>query len=1270
MEGFFRSSARCASAEFARHLRRSVLRSDFGEFTQAVQRLVLVAATAGAFVMGAQAAEPFQTPLTSRSGSTPPPNVMITIDDSGSMLSDAMPEQYFTVNGKSVAVIYSYWAAAFPNDPRKGSTYAGCYVPAELASTNVYQMQFRSPDVNTIWYNPDVRYKPWLKPTPAADGSGVRMADVTDLTVAKWDPVTTGLSPATFNLQATQSFRVSWCTGANTYAATSSKNFYPGLVYRLTSGADPTKTSSYVRYNINDAASYAPAVKGSDRTDCAGTRCTQAEERRNFGNWFTYYRMRESMAKAAVTESFFNFKDKLRAGWGRINKTTASAVDGSSNRYQVVEKGVAQLDATQLQSVLSGIQGIQSWPSTPLRTALDSVGAYFKGRTDIYSPWVTTPGATVSPGNAKLSCRRSVNVLTTDGYYNDDYSAAGDLDSRNSSYVYSYDTSHPDQNPGNYSPDHYVAQRPFIDNPRSPVSNSLADAAMRWYVQDLDSTIANNVVPVDGDIAFWQHLTQYTVGIGVKGTLDASTTAAKLATIASITNGTANWPNPTSSDAAKIDDLWHAAVNTGGDFYSVSNVTELTNALANAFGKAVGNEAREAGVATVASTLITGNLKFVPQYKSGAWYGDVLAYTLDDSGNVLNTTPVWKASTALPAFGSRKLYSWNGTAPVEFTTTALDATSKTLISSTTATADALIGYVRGDTTNEGAAATYRARNGELLGDFVNSPPVYVKDLVDMGYGSLSNGTWASSYASYLTSKAARTDGVVMVGGNAGVFHALRGSDGREMLGFVPRTGFPKFASIAAKNYGSDDNYHAYVVDGPTLETDAYIAPRGEAGARWTNMVVGSMGAGGKAVFALNLPTADPTNLSANSVQWELSGHADLGYVQGDIKVGPIQGGTGWYAFVGNGPYSTNGNAVLLVVDLQTGAVAKSISVPTTGANGLGGVYVLRNSNKEVYAAYAGDLQGNLWRFDFTSGADTASWKVGFGGSPLFKARDSAGRAQPFTAAPVVVKHPQQGYMVLAGTGRLIDEADASDTHTQSFYGLWDSTAAGKASAALSPFYAASQTAGPAPYRSVLASQTIDTSNVVVGTDAGVANSERYFKVSSNSVDWNTQLGWYMDLTNASGQRVTYTPQTILNYVYFSTIVPALPAGQCEYNTGTGYNFIVNAVTGAAPTIPVFDVNGDGVVNSSDTVVAGYQSLADGIDKLLTAQSGVVGDQTSVEQCLPDTNKKCGVANACLVVVVNSSNEAEEVCVEGPAKAPPTTKVITDRVWYQILNPPH
>jgi type IV pilus assembly protein PilY1 len=557
-----------------------------------------------------------------------------------------------------------------------------------------------------------------------------------------------------------------------------------------------------------------------------------------------------------------------------------------------------------------------------------------------------------------------------------------------------------------------------------------------------------------------------------------------------------------------------------------------------------------------------------------------------------------------------------------------------------------------------------------------------------------------------------------------MLHLFRSSDGVETFGFLPRAGLSQLATIASQSYGTSASYHQYMVDGPTVEADAYIIPKGESSARWSNMVFGTMGAGGRSVFALNVPTADPTVMTANSVQWELNSHDDLGYVLTEMRVGHMIGGSKYYALFGNGPYSNSGKAALLVVDVQTGSVVKSIQVPTSGTNALGGVRVLRNSKNEIYAAYAGDIQGNVWRFDFGSGSDTSTWKVGFKGNAFYKAFDSSGtKAQPITATPAVVPHPSRGFVVLVGTGKLFDLDDSANTDTQSFYGLWDNTASGNSAADIdSPFASVTSGGSVTPYRDVLVRQVIDTSSTVTGTKVDakgnvVNTNQTYYKVSAYTVSWTTKKGWYMDFSVRPGQRNVYTPQTVLTNVYMSTIVPASKALECEYTVGSGYNFVLDAATGASLSYPVFDTNNDGVVNANDSVAAGFQTLADGQDKLLSGQDGVV-DSFNTTKCIPDVNAKCQRANSCLVVIVNTTNTADEVCVEGPNSTcpagydaldtrcacdpctqrnpknsidmtilkasyaddcggPVTTsssgascgKVITDRVWRQIMNPP-
>jgi len=253
-----------------------------------------------------------------------------------------------------------------------------------------------------------------------------------------------------------------------------------------------------------------------------------------------------------------------------------------------------------------------------------------------------------------------------------------------------------------------------------------------------------------------------------------------------------------------------------------------------------------------------------------------------------------------------------------------------------------------------------------------------------------------------------------------------------------------------------------------------------------------------------------------------------------------------------------------------------------------GVTLLRDKNKEVVGAYAGDLKGNLWRFDFEGGS-VADWKIGFGGTALFQAKFSSA-AQAITVVPQVVTRVAGGRMVLFGTGRLLTSGDADSTATQSYYGVLDSTGDGQSSVAtVSPF------ASIGDARSVLAPMTVSTASR--STVNGV-----YHDVVGNAVNWSHQKGWYMDLPVA-GQRVIHPSLILANdHVLIQTMVPATAATACSANTGTGYNYVVNALDGQMSSVPVFDTNGDGTVNSADVAAAGYQTASDGRDQWVASTS--------------------------------------------------------------------
>lgn len=1235
---------------------------------------------------------PAQKPLTNRDGGGVSPNLVLTLDTSRSMDFQHAPEYDFYIKTgatSSVKVTFPnfqyHWM--HPYDPGPGyydGTFKGIVPSNPYRNSSpaqmLWQMQMRSPDLNTIYYNPERRYDPWIKadgtrmaaspPTAApfiptlpmtgvnrtSPAQAVGFANLTldgaTNTVAA-NTVAWGLASGTVTVATALSDKITWCTAyaAATNAATcssgTSEKYYPMIYYRLKKSGDyfldPSNYRNYTFVDINaqvsgevTTASASGTVtstsaytfpKAAARSDCVAltNACTQAEERQNFSNWFTYYRSRMLMAQGAIPEAFKDIEDnKIRLGWGRIHQAAGKTIDGVNTK--VLDSGVRDFGGTEASSARGRfISWLRNHPGntdvgngtsytteggTPLITSLFSVGAYYK-RTDNGGPWSDNP-ATRSTNSFK-TCRRAYNMLVTDGYYNDSTTVVGN-----------YDGSVPSSTVNPLAQNHYTPERPYKDSS----SNTLADVALKYWAEDLMGTINDQVVATADDPATWQHLTNYMVGLGVNGVLDP------VADWANLKSGSKDWPAPTN--AGRIDDLWHAAVNSRGSYYSVKDTKDLTAGIKDALGQALKRELKESGVATASKTLQDGNRKYIPFYKTGDWNGDIQTYTLDSNG--LTGAQQWSAESKLPTHGNRKIWTWStDTSPpsaVPFAwegmgtsnQSALGAVGSTYASGGT-TYNTLVDFLRGDRSKEGDGQPFRARAG-VLGDFVNSNPVLIKDSVDMGYRTLATG--GSTYAQYLANKKTRT-AVLFVGGNDGMLHAFKetigavpAEDGVEVFAYVPKTVIPNLSKLSDKAYGTSTLYHQFYVDGPLMETDAYVNAPGATTPSWRNYLLGSLGSGGRAVFALDV--TDTSNLNvASTVRWEFSSasNGDLGYVYSPIQVGVLPNGE-WVAIFGNGVFSNAGKAVLFVLNLQTGAVT-SLDVETaSGSNGLGGVGVVRNSSGVITTLYAGDLKGSLWKFDYLATA-TSRFQVS-GGVPFFVATNASGTAQAITQPPVIYDHSKGGKLVAFGTGRLITEEDANSADVQSIYGVWDKGV----DTVLRPME-----------RSLVKPRTL-TSTTLQG--------QKYYQLAGDSLDWESAStrGWVIDLDPVVGMRVVYPPQVVSKKLaMFSVISPARSLVACEAAVGSGANLILPVETGLMVSYPLFDTNGDNVINSSDAVVAGYATNADGIDAIVRGTTTCANGVCSTKISIQNTTSQVG----------------------GVIQEAVSTLVVKDRVWRRIINPP-
>jgi type IV pilus assembly protein PilY1 len=393
--------------------------------------------------------------------------------------------------------------------------------------------------------------------------------------------------------------------------------------------------------------------------------------------------------------------------------------------------------------------------------------------------------------------------------------------------------------------------------------------------------------------------------------------------------------------------------------------------------------------------------------------------------------------------------------------------------------------------------------------------------------------------------------------------------------------------------------HKFFVDGSPTAWDAHL------GGAWKTVLLGSTGAGGKSVFALDV--TNPDSFGPTRVLWEINqdttGYTDdLGYTIGQGVVAKLYNGD-WAAIFGNGYQSTNQKAILYIVRLSDGALIKKIDTgvgSSTANNGLGTPTLYDANGDDIYdTVYAPDIRGNVWKFDISS-ADPTSWGIAYAaatgfpnGAPLFQARNASNAVQPIQARVELARPPAgvPGVMVLFGTGRFFASGDNADNSGQSFYGILDNG-----------------TAISSTDRSSLQQQTISTTNV---TFRGVDNTPLR-SVSTNTVDWTSKRGWYMDLPT-SGERVIGTAAIRAGRVIFTTIIPSFDP--CTFG-GSGWLMEVDVRTGAQLPYSVFDTSGDGNVNDSDIQLAGVPItvgiskqplLIDGAPTALKLMTGTSGE---------------------------------------------------------------
>ena len=373
------------------------------------------------------------------------------------------------------------------------------------------------------------------------------------------------------------------------------------------------------------------------------------------------------------------------------------------------------------------------------------------------------------------------------------------------------------------------------------------------------------------------------------------------------------------------------------------------------------------------------------------------------------------------------------------------------------------------------------------------------------------------------------------------------------------------------------------IDGPWTEADIYDSRIATSATvtGWRKLLIGSSAAGAPKLFAINVPVHSEGDSKAvyapkaADVFWEINSSdrhfADLGAVLQKPSVGMMRDGT-WVVILGNGAVDKKGKAKLFIINALTGAFIQSIALPGSANNALGGVRLVLDRQRQITAAYAGDLQGNLWKFDFSS-ARRSDWGLAFGNTALYQAKDAADQVEPITASPSYVAHPQGGNLVLFETGRSLDSAHASSHQVQSLYGLWDKVLTGQQSGAVADVIS-TQSSGSAASgaSSKLVQQTLSTLN---GTP--------FYRASMHAVNYSDKRGWFIRMDKRpSALHLASLPPLAVSRVTFQARSPMDDlASASAPRPGKSHSFVLNPLTGSAvSTAPTWDANGEGALRSA------------------------------------------------------------------------------------------
>jgi type IV pilus assembly protein PilY1 len=622
-------------------------------------------------------------------------------------------------------------------------------------------------------------------------------------------------------------------------------------------------------------------------------------------------------------------------------------------------------------------------------------------------------------------------------------------------------------------------------------------------------------------------------------------------------------------------------------YYYATDPRKLEESLDEAMNNIAAAIGASATVAANSTRLDGETYVYQARFNSEDWSGDILAFRVTEKGTVdtsSDNNAKWKASSIIGRTG-RTIYTYDGASTkslVNLTSAGINAapTLKDALKlsgeSDYVKAEARFDWLMGSAASE-SGANLRTRKRTILGDIVNSDPAFAGPgnlryrFLPTQYGSASFPAFAEEKRATVTGSDGKTTRIwrslLLVGANDGMMHALDADTGSEVFAYIPRGVYSKLADLSSLNYR-----HQFLVDGPITIGDIYVDGDNDGvGGSWRTIAVGTLGAGGRGVYALDITDVLKSSSGTPSVIFDLTANdlkadgitsADyakyLGFSMSRPMIVPTRD-SNWKIIFANGPNSKNGTASLIAVDPEN---PSEIKVMDTGAkisttstdNGLFGAALLPDGNGVTEAAYGGDLMGNMWKFDLSS-VDVTKWVVDYKNAPLVRVVDATGKAQPITSTPTLGTNPLKritkggvnvdATMVYFGTGKYYESTDPTDTQVQTVYAVADVESMVFSS--------------DADRKSKLQIKEITSQSATDGVLTRTVSNDATVTEGSPMVNWATKNGWFMDLkygTASGGERVISKPLLVFDRLIFPTFIPS--TNQCDYG-GVGWLMELTAV---------------------------------------------------------------------------------------------------------------